>query len=514
MADNASKVYILVEGDHEARFTDPREAGAAFFHADRTQKPFVIQEDGDGAIGSSRFVATTQAVGEDNSEEGVRFERKVPHSHVLAEGVHPADADSMFREGYFITLEGAVKERIEAAEGPFSQELIDDIEELRGESVRSSQVGQSLPSETPGNSIELATDGDFDLDAVRARAEEQRRRDRAVFDKPPAGSRASGLPPHQEEPAAGNETAKSRQGGSNSIEELESLSGSWRDRYDVYENRKQTDFKFKGTDELAFYHTNKKVEVAAPSPQVAEDIVALASELGWSKIKVNGEDDFKHDVWKAAQKAGIKVEGYDPNKDNRVGSSKRASSQPQQPATSTADPVTSKRAEEATPSTSEAKANKPVADFARAKEAKEKQYTDKSDGPKETAASSPVENSYQGKLVSHGAASYQNNPDNSESYYAELEDSQGQISTVWGKQIQRALDECGATPGDQVELLQMGKTPVDVDVPQHNDDGEFTGFRKEQRLRNEWRANIQDTTDDRVESGTKHGPSRSTKPKA
>ncbi|MBS8270850.1 hypothetical protein DYI26_19280 [Halomonas litopenaei] len=525
MAGDTSKVYVLVEGDHEARFTDPGEAGAAFFHADRTMKPYVYQGGADGAIGSERFIATTQAVGEKGSDEGMRYKRKVPHSHTLAEEVQPRDAESLFREGYFTALEGAVKQRIEEADGPFSQDLLDDIEELRREGEKKPEVGQSLP---PENSIELVADRDFDLDEVRARAAENRKRDGLPSNRGSGGSSADfPLPVEWREQSASADTAKTSQGnkgGSNSIEELESLSGNWRDRYDIYENRKQTDYRFKGTDDLAFYHAKRKIEVAAPSPQVAEDIVALASELGWSKIKVNGEDDFKHDVWKAAQKAGIEVEGYNPNNDERVGSSRklgnqRQGDQPQQQEKATTDPATSGRDVGPKPNPN------PVADFARAKAAREEKGAEdsepKSDDPtcetltpKEPAAGSPVElSAYHGKLVGHGTAPYQNNPDNSQSYYAELEDDLGHVRTVWGKQIDKALDECGANPGDHIELWNLGKTPVEVDVPKFNQEGECTGYRKESRLRNEWKAKIQDAPEDRDTSRDTNSKTRSHKPK-
>lgn len=65
-----------------------------------------------------------------------------------------------------------------------------------------------------------------------------------------------------------------------------------------------------------------------------------------------------------------------------------------------------------------------------------------------------------GKLVDHGAAPYENNPTNSGSYFATLENDKGEQRTVWGVDIQRAIAESGAELGDKISLEHKGSVPV------------------------------------------------------
>lgn len=492
--------YVLCEGDRESRFEDPREAGAAFYHADKTKEPYVYQENSDEPLDGARFIATTQVV-DDGGEKD--YERKVNHSHAL-HGV-AFDGDTQFREGYFEALAKTVAKRVEdSGEEPLSQDMLDDMEELAQEKFRRPEAGKNVPT----SSIELV-DEDFDLDEVRSRAAANRHRD-AV----PASNEREQADEKRPLPVAGDSDASSNKRDGASIEEV-AVDSSWRDRYDEHKKAKKTEYKFKGTDELAFSHGKKRIDVATASPQVAEDIVALASELGWKKIKVNGDDDFRHDVWAAATKAGIEVDGYNPNDDSRIGNNKdqglpdKRDSQSEKAAPAGAgNPVPR--------ASSDADAKNPVADFARAKASKGVGEGAPSSGDEKAALDTPVDLSvHSGKLVAHGAAPYQHKPENGESYYADIEEPSGHVKTVWGKQIGQAMEDCGANAGDHLELRNKGKTPVEIDVPKFNTEGDRTGFRKETRMRNEWAAEIKDPPKDSHDDKQKQQSSyaRASRPK-
>ncbi|RWA45620.1 hypothetical protein AU476_00890 [Cupriavidus sp. UYMSc13B] len=66
------------------------------------------------------------------------------------------------------------------------------------------------------------------------------------------------------------------------------------------------------------------------------------------------------------------------------------------------------------------------------------------------------------RLVAHGAAPYDHNPKNKDSYYVTVESESGQSKTVWGKDLERSLSEAGARPGDIVSLIEGGREPVEV----------------------------------------------------
>lgn len=97
-------VYIA-RTNQSQEFTDPQEAGAAFFNADRTERPSVIQSQDDSNAPGGRFgrmMADTEVHGAyDNGE--LRFVKALPSSH---------PGDDKFREGYWAALERSVNDRL------------------------------------------------------------------------------------------------------------------------------------------------------------------------------------------------------------------------------------------------------------------------------------------------------------------------------------------------------------------------------------------------------------------
>ncbi|MDD3482995.1 hypothetical protein [Azovibrio restrictus] len=85
MATN--RFLLRVPGGDAQEFTDAREAGAAFFHADGAERPAVIHEL---ATGGARFMAETELHGTDANGKQV-FVKTLPDSH---------DVDADFRAGY------------------------------------------------------------------------------------------------------------------------------------------------------------------------------------------------------------------------------------------------------------------------------------------------------------------------------------------------------------------------------------------------------------------------------
>lgn len=65
-----------------------------------------------------------------------------------------------------------------------------------------------------------------------------------------------------------------------------------------------------------------------------------------------------------------------------------------------------------------------------------------------------------GSLLNHGAAPYENDPKNHRSYFVTLQNSAGQIQTVWGVDLERAISHRGAKLGDQIALEHAGSETV------------------------------------------------------
>ena len=80
----------------------------------------------------------------------------------------------------------------------------------------------------------------------------------------------------------------------------------------------------------------------------------------------------------------------------------------------------------------------------------------------ESQAGEPV-NRLAGKVVEHGKAPYEHNKDNRESYYVTLENADGEKSTTWGVDLERAMEESKA------EALQDRERDAKELVREHPD---------------------------------------------
>lgn len=93
-------------------------------------------------------------------------------------------------------------------------------------------------------------------------------------------------------------------------------------------------------------------------------------------------------------------------------------------------------------------------------------------------------------LVAHGAAPYQNKPENKPSYYVTTRSSEGVEATRWGVDLERAVTASNAQIGDKVELQNRGQTNVEVEVNIYDDQKNVVGTRTETVKRNEWNIDV------------------------
>jgi hypothetical protein len=95
-----------------------------------------------------------------------------------------------------------------------------------------------------------------------------------------------------------------------------------------------------------------------------------------------------------------------------------------------------------------------------------------------------------GRLVDHGIAPYEHNPQSRVSYFVTLENDKGERHTVWGVDLKRAMQEASPAIGDRIGLRHEGATPVtlpDGTQAERNawrvvDDGELAYQQLERRL--------------------------------
>ncbi|KJF70995.1 conjugal transfer protein TraA (plasmid) [Agrobacterium arsenijevicii] len=65
-----------------------------------------------------------------------------------------------------------------------------------------------------------------------------------------------------------------------------------------------------------------------------------------------------------------------------------------------------------------------------------------------------------GRLVDHGVAPYEHNPQSRDSYFVTLENDKGERHTVWGVDLKRAMQQASPAIGDRIGLRHEGATPV------------------------------------------------------
>ena len=70
-----------------------------------------------------------------------------------------------------------------------------------------------------------------------------------------------------------------------------------------------------------------------------------------------------------------------------------------------------------------------------------------------------------GELLDFGIAPYQDNPQNTPSYFVQLRIDNHTISKKWGMDLERAIKDSGVQKGDTIILNDLGKQPVNIPDP-------------------------------------------------
>lgn len=91
-----------------------------------------------------------------------------------------------------------------------------------------------------------------------------------------------------------------------------------------------------------------------------------------------------------------------------------------------------------------------------------------------------------GIVVDSGAAPYQHDPENEESYFVAVRNSSGHDKVVWGVDLSRAMHDAGATIGSDVTLYSLGRKLVTVEQKVRNRSGEVVDTKEISAHRTEW----------------------------
>lgn len=91
-----------------------------------------------------------------------------------------------------------------------------------------------------------------------------------------------------------------------------------------------------------------------------------------------------------------------------------------------------------------------------------------------------------GILTDHGSARYQFEEKGQPSYFVRLAKPNGDTFEIWGKDLQRALQESKHEIGDNIQLNFVEAKSVSVEVPKYNKSGEKEGTEWVNTVRNTW----------------------------
>jgi hypothetical protein len=232
---------------------------------------------------------------------------------------------------------------------------------------------------------------------------------------------------------------------------------------------------------------------------VVESMVDMVAAKSWRRIRVSGHEAFRGEVWLQGSLLGIEVSGYEPKAadlarlvDARQG---RLNNRIEADASlhAAGSPIDVAERSRATYAPAPAAGPPDVADSAAsAALRRDAQRGDPPDAKRQPAAGDEADTPrrYTGELREHGGAPYQNNPARSESYYVVFRDATGADHVVWGVDLERAVRESAAQPGQQVALENLGRRLVTVKVPILDGHGVVIGEDERDVHRNTWQVDV------------------------
>lgn len=230
-----------------------------------------------------------------------------------------------------------------------------------------------------------------------------------------------------------------------------------------------------GSREMAFEDHGMRMVTAHNRPDIAQSMAEMALAKGWTRIRVKGHEDFRRAVWLEAAVRGIGVTGYAPNEHDRASLADLMQAR-----------MTNRVEQMATPGP---------------------QIPEPTTGKEATPAAG-----WAGQLIRHGAAPYQHEASGARSYFVTLRDSAGADRTVWGVDLERAMQASGAQPGLTVMLSNLGRQPVTVNEPVRDAAGQVVGEQPRLVERNVWKVEAAGPERAPVQSRTQPPPAATMPP--
>lgn len=232
---------------------------------------------------------------------------------------------------------------------------------------------------------------------------------------------------------------------------------------------------------LAFADLGQVLHTQHDDGEVAAAMVELAQAKGWTQVTLRGSVAFKREAWLAASERGLKVQGFRPQALDQARLEERLAARAQQASPPDAGNKVETRPPPAESPQAPAEAHP---HHQLALEQLKRFLRQRGDSESAVAMTAQLaadqlarERTHFGKLLEHGPARYQFDPNNDPNYFATLETPGGR-QTIWGVDLERALQDSGAAIGDGIVLSQRGSRQVAVTAPERDASGQPTGRRE------------------------------------
>ncbi len=82
------------------------------------------------------------------------------------------------------------------------------------------------------------------------------------------------------------------------------------------------------TPDPAFRDQGRRLTADRPYPDTIADMLRVAQHRGWTRLKVDGDDTFRREVWIQARAMGLEIKGYRPRQRDRQAAGLPANSRP------------------------------------------------------------------------------------------------------------------------------------------------------------------------------------------
>ena len=241
-------------------------------------------------------------------------------------------------------------------------------------------------------------------------------------------------------------------------------------------------------NKLAFEDNGKRLTTEHDDTNIIHSMVELAEAKGWTSIKIKGTDEFKREAWLQASLKGMEVKGYKPHSVDLARLNDHQSEETRSnKSLNTIDQATERVAvvdeQQRTLSEKQRTAIEALQIIMRSRGDSTKVIDMASELAAERFQNNRV---YVGKMLEHGAAPYENDKNNENSYYVKLQTNESSEKVVWGVDLKRAIDEGSAKIGEDVVLAYQGRQQVTVKVKERDEQGKVINEKEIITNRNTW----------------------------